>query len=806
MRLRKAFGSILFLASILLVVVFLVCPGRLSAQSAATTGAVVGTVTDPQQAAIGGAKLVLQNLNVNQTYEARSGSSGEYFFASVVPGAYKLTATMKGFRTITIPNIAVDVAKSYTIDVKMEIGEVSQVVEVAAGAGVELQTTDATVGNVLPVAELERFPVFTRQVNELLTLQPGATPTGEITGARNDQSTFTLDGIDVTNNSVGGLGTYAFLPIDSVEEFRVGIANPDAQFGRGAGGQVALISRSGTDQYHGSVYWYHQNDELNANSWDLNHIPSKTGSGTLLTYTPKPELKDNRFGVSGGGPLPFPFHKKTYVFANYEGRRFPNNSQQSRIVPTSSLLQGNLQFADGTGTVRSYNLATSTACGLTGTGACDPRGLGISPSILALWKLLPAGNDNTVSGIDGLNSTGFTTTAGTPLTYDFYDLRLDQNVSAKWRANVSYRYFRQSQVSAAQLDIINGKPSTVRQLPIRQNMLVAGLDGQLTSTLNGSFRFGWVRDRDAVSPERPNAVAAQENIPGTNSSAGPIALDVGAAGGTHSLMDEPIDVGTQVARKQSNDNRNFQWNADFIWSRGKHTWEFGTAVHFLPTLHLRDDKVIGALGALVAQMDADIGASVVIPVADRPPTCSTATTTFCIRPADIQQWDRLYAGALGLVDNISVLAVRDGSFNPLPFGSQLQSDTKLWAPEMYVQYVWRLRPSLTLTLGVSYGWQTAPIERLGRQTIQIDAGTGKPITATEFLRERKDAAANGQIFNPTFGFVPINSAHRGVFNVDYGDVAPRVAFAWTPSFHSGLANSLFWGGQDCDPFWVFHCL
>src|SRR2546425_1037498 len=797
MRVRKALSSVLFI----FIVSLLMCPGRLGAQSA-TTGAVVGTVSDPQQAAVAGAKLVLQNLNVTQTYEQISASNGQYTFPTVIPGVYNLTATMKGFRPVTFADLTVEVAKSYTVDVRMELGEVSQVVEVAAGAGVELQTTDAMVGNVLPAAEIERFPALTRQVNELLTLQPGATPTGEITGARSDQSSFTLDGIDVTNNSVGGLGTYAFLPIDSVEEFRVGIANPDAEFGRGAGGQVSLISRAGTDQYHGSVYWYHQNDNLNAKSWDNNRLK-----------LPKPELKDNRFGARAGGPLPFPWHKKTYFFANYEGRRFPNNSQQSRIVPTGPLLQGILQFTDcssgqfdpkgnctGSGTVQPYNLATSMACG---TAGCDPRGLGLSPTILALWKLLPPGNDNSVSGVDGLNTTGFTTNVGTPLTNDFYDLRLDQNLAARWRANVSYRYFRQKQISALQLDIINGKPSTVRQLPIRQNMLVAGLDGELTTHLNASFRFGWVRDRDATAPERPNAVAAQENLTGTDSSAGPIALDIGAAGGTHSLLDEPIDVGTQVARKQSNDNRNFQWNADFIWSRGKHIWEFGTAIHFLPTLHLRDDKVIGALGALVASLDADGSANITIPSVDRPPTCAPANpttgapavTTFCIRTTDQLQWDRLYAGTLGLIDSISVLAVRDGSFNPLPFGSQLQSDTKLWAPEMYFQDVWHLRPTFTLTLGVSYGWQTAPVERLGRQTIQIDAGTGKPITALEFLKERKVAADSGQIFNPTFGFVPINSAHRGVFNVDYGDIAPRVALAWTPSYHSGLRGSLFGAGK-----------
>jgi len=637
-------------------------PVHAAAQSA-TAGAVLGTVMDPQQAAVIGAKVTIQNLNVNLTLETSTGSNGQYAFPSVIPGTYKVTAATKGFRTTSIPNFVVEVAKGYTLDIKMELGEVSETVEVAAGAQVELQTTDATIGIVLPTTEIERFPALTRQVNELLTLQPGATPTGEITGARNDQSSFMLDGIDVTNNSVGGLGTFAFLPIDSIEEFRVSVANPNADFGRGAGGQVSLLSRSGTDQYHGSAYWFHQNDNLNANSWDFGHTPVRNSDGSIKsTFTPKAELKDNRFGGRVGGPLPFPWHKKTYFFANYEGRRFPGSTPQSRIVPTDSLKQGILKFRDASGAVVSYNLATASLCGAAGTGACDPRGLGLSPSVSALWALLPPGNDPTVSGIDGLNTTGYTTTAGTPLGNDFYDLRFDQDLTSKWHADVSYRYFRQAQISALQLDIINGSPSTTRSLPIRQNMLVAGLHGQLTSNLTSSLRFGWVRERDATNPERPNAVAAQEKIPGTDTSAGPIALDIGASGGTHSLLDEPIDVGTQVARKQANDDRNFQWNADFVWVRGRHTFEFGTAIHYLPTLHLRDDKVVGALGALVAQLDVSTFS---LPALDEPRPCGAGVTTTCLQTADRSQWDRLYAGTLGIIDQISVLAVRDGAFNPL---------------------------------------------------------------------------------------------------------------------------------------------
>jgi hypothetical protein len=772
------------LTTILLLSIPMLFPARMAAQSA-TSGAIVGTVTDPQQAAIAGAHVEALNKETNQVQVQTTNSAGQYSFPSLVPGEYRVMFTMKGFRTTTIESFQVNVAKSFTLDVKMELGEISQTVQVEATARAELQTTDSAVGNVLPMKELQSFPALTRQVNELLTLQPGATPTGEVTGARSDQSTFTLDGIDVTNNSVGGLGTYAFLPIDSIDEFRVGVANPNASFGRGAGGQVSLVSQAGTNQYHGSAYWYHQNDNLNANSWDNNRL------GKI-----NPELKDNRFGGRFGGPIPFLFHKKTFIFANYEGRRFPSTSQQTRLVPTPTMKQGILQFRDTSGVVRSYNLATAAACGpAPSTGACDPRGLGLSPSVLALWNMMPPGNDPSAGGADGLNTTGFTTNAGTPLKNDFYDVKLDQNVTSKWHADVNYRYFRQAQISALQLSIIGGNPTTVRSLPTRQNLLEAGLSGQITSRLSADFRFGWVRQRDATNPERPNAVAAQEAIPGTSTPSGAIALDLGAAGGTHSLLDEPIDVGTQVARKQSNDNRNFQWNADLTWSRGAHTWQFGSHVRFLPTLHLRDDKVIGALGALIAQLDADIGASISIPAADRPPTCGAGLTTNCLASADVQQWDRLYAGALGMVDTITVLTVRDGKFAPLPFGSQLQSDTKLWAPEMYVQDIWRLKPTLTVTLGVNYGWQTAPTERLGRQTIQIDAGTGKPITALEFLSQRKTAAASGQFFNPTFGFVPINSANQSVFKVDYGAIGPRVAFAWNPSRSGGFGGKVFGTGK-----------
>jgi hypothetical protein len=144
------------------------------------------------------------------------------------------------------------------------------------------------------------------------------------------------------------------------------------------------------------------------------------------------------------------------------------------------------------------------------------------------------------------------------------------------------------------------------------------------------------------------------------------------------------------------------------------------------------------------------------------------------------------AAALGLVDNVSVLMARDGDLKPLPFGDSLEADTKLWATEFYWQDVWRVRPSLTLTYGLNYGWQTPPVEKLGRQSVQVDGKTLTAMTARDYLRQREEAARQGQIYNPPIAFMPIDKANRGgVFDIDWNNIGPRMAVAWSPSFNGG---------------------
>src|SRR5262249_35082925 len=256
----------------------------------------------------------LQNKATNSLATQITNSAGQYTFANVVPGDYRISVKKDGFRAATVEALKVDVAKSFNVDVKLEIGQVTESVTVTTEARVELQTTDAQVGDVVGGSTLVRLPTLQRDASELLTLQPGTTPYdtpanggfgnngGTVAGARSDQNSISLDGIDITDNTVGGGATAQnFIPtgVESLDEFKVGVTNANSTFGRSSGGQIVLVSKAGTNTFHGDAYWFHQSDGYNANSWDLNHTPDANGN----PFTRKTPFKDNRGGFSVGVPV-----------------------------------------------------------------------------------------------------------------------------------------------------------------------------------------------------------------------------------------------------------------------------------------------------------------------------------------------------------------------------------------------------------------------------------------------------------------------------------------------------------------------
>jgi len=760
------------------------------------SGAVLGTVVDAKGGVVPDAAAELVNSATNDTRTAKTNASGQYVFPSVPPGVYTLKIAKAGFATTTFTSIKVDVSKSYTYDATLEVSSGKEIVEVTSSAVAELQTTDSAIGNVIGGTVMTRLPTLGRDASELLTLQPGSTPYdsnqvgfgnngGTIAGARSDQNSIIMDGIDITDNVISGGSTEKpIIPIgvESIDEFRAEITNENVTFLRSSGAQVNVVSKSGGNTYHGSVYWFHQNSALNANSWDNNR--------NKIT---KPPTHDNRGGVWLGGPF---IKDKTFFFANYELRRFPQSLQDNRIMPSSLLRQGVLQFQDCAqgfdangnckgGNVEQYNLKTAANCS---AGACDPRGLGISPTIQKLWSMMPAGTDPTIG--DGVNTLGIRLNLAAPLKYDFVSFRLDHKFTDKVQFFGRYMYNRNVQPDDFQVDLRGATPITPSNQNLRGDGEYGGLDWQLRPNLTNSFRAGWIRARQDFTVVRPRSSAAQLALPGTNSPDGFIALAPGLA--ATGFIDTIVDVDTQRARHQAIYDSSKQYSDMMTWTKGKHTVSFGGDIRWLPTIHDRDDKVVGSVNSLVATMDSDVNLLTGSP-ADRPAICGGAVLTNCILSSDVLRWDRLYAASLGLIDNVGILAVRDGNLNPKPLGASLIAKTTLRMYEFFVQDSWRIAPSLTLTYGLGYGWQTTPHELNQQQTLIANHDAGDQIlNTTEYFKQKAAAAANGDFFNPTLSYIPIkNSGRSDVFSVDYGNVAPRAALAWNPSSKGGFLGHLF---------------
>jgi hypothetical protein len=749
-----------------------------AAAQTSTTGVVTGSVADSTGAVVPKAEVELTNADTSSSLKQTTNEAGQFVFAGLAPGTYKVTVRMTGFRTATTANLVVEVNKSLPVQVSLELGGASEVVEVSAAA-LQLQTSDAQIGNTVQTDAILRLPTLQRNATELMNIQPavvvgGSNLTMRAAGAIDDQNTVTLDGLDITQQVVAG-NTAVPTPADSVEEFRVTVLTPNSSLVRASGAQVTLVGRTGGNELHWALYEYLQNSSLNSNTWDNNR------AGQL-----KAPIRDNRFGGRVGGPIR---KNKTFFFANYEGRRFANVAQVTRTVPTDSLKQGILKFKDAGGNVEQFNLATAAVCGPDGNAVCDPRGLGLSPAVKAQWAMMPAPN---LSGVgDGLNTSGYFFNLSVPVQSDYGVVRLNHNFTDRVQFAANYTYFRQITTGSGDVGIQNGVAKSFVTTPQRGAVMNASLNWQISPTLLNTARWGYVRDNNANQATSPTAAAGLLSTPGSNTPAGPVALLIGS--GVSSFLDSPIDMDTQRARYQANYNGDFQWQDDMTKIWGKHTFQFGAQLNMLPYTHVRADKVVGSLASIAATVDGD-QTYLSIPTANRPLTCSASVTTNCITSANSTNWDRFFASALGLVDNVNVLAVRDQNLQPLPLGTFIVDHTNEWATYFYFQDTWRLGRRLTLSLGLSYGWQSAPTEQHNLQTVMIYADNNQLLNAPQYMQSRLTAALAGQNYNPTLGFATVGKAGVPVYNVDYGDWAPRASLAWRPGGRLFADKTVIRGG------------
>ena len=756
-----------------------------------TSGLLSGVITDPSGAVIPGVSVTLQQLATNAKTQVTSDSVGHYVFPVVDPGDYSLTFTANGFQNAVVPNVHVQVQKAYTVNMAMQVGKSTETVQVTDITGAELQTTSATVGTVLGGNSLENLPTFTRSASSLMFLQPAISPDGMISGARREQVTFTFDGGDVTSD-LEGSNSYATppgepspspvvpIPIESTEEFQVATSNPNATFGRSSGGQVSLVTKRGTNAWHGSVYEYHNDDGLNANGWTNN-----------FNHLHKPHSADNRFGTTIGGPI---FKDKLWFFANYEGRRLHSPSVFNAIVPTASLQAGTLRFKDSSGATNSYSFVPGSITTACGGVSCDPRNLGASSVILAQLALYPTTGSlpsnaalNSSLG-DGLNTIGYTFTAPTPINQDLGVIRFDYKFSDKWNANATYHYSRTARISTNQISIL-GTPGSVSTDPIFPQYYTLEVTGQLnpniTAVTHGSFLrdwWGW------------NRVAPAPLVSGTQTALALAGEGAGRTNSTAKLFTDPININTQQARGRVFNGKKFFIGEDLNWVRGSHLFQFGGAWYTNHDYFMKTDNFAGGLTAgpelFVESKDNNSGVYLSVPSTYRPATCGGGVTTNCLQTADVLRWNELYATLLGLVDRSSQVITRNGNFVPNPVGTPAFSQPTIDSYSAYFQDIWKLRPSLTLTAGLNWGVQPNPTEAHGKYDVLVYAATGQPVDYWKYFQQRAASlnagVAPGAAFNPLFGVTPVNSlpgSWKGKLRkTAWNQFAPRIAAAWEVPF------------------------
>jgi len=787
-----------------LLFVLLLCitaPVRLMGQ-AASTGTVAGTVTDPTGAAVAGAAVSIIDPSTNDSRKTTTNEAGRYIFANVAPGTYNLTINKTGFRVAKFSGQVVNVGSALTLNATMELGSVSQIVEVTA-TGAELQTLNATVGNSVSGDALQSLPSIGRDTSTFVTLQPGVSPDGSVAGAVVDQSTFLLDGGQNTNDMDGSMQVYtpSFAgdptggivsaaiggaptgvmptPLDSVEEFKVNTANQTADFNSSAGAQIQVVTKRGTNAWHGTAYEYYLDNNFNANSWNNNN------SGTKL-----PSYHYSRAGGAVGGPIvpKTVLGGKTYFFANFEGFWWPNSSTYERAVPTPAMRAGILTF----GGVQ-YNLNTGTNCGSSGTAACDPRGIGINPLVQQMWsKYEPLPNETSTPGggcgglagssrCDGVNEQGFIANMSLPYTSYFGVARLDHDFGPKWHFNASYRYYRLTRATNSQVDIGGffpgdtlGTPASNSQRPQQPWYLVAGVTTNITSNTTNDFHFSYLRNY--WSWNDPGGVVQFAGLGGALEPLGEVATTVLA----------PYNVNTQNVRTRFWDGQDKFFRDDVTILKGNHLFTFGGAYQRNYNYHQRSDNGGGINYQPTYQLGDSVGGGLVDFSSTRPAGVSAS------------RWGRDAAAVLGIVTDSQIAYTRAGAnlaLNP-PLTHAFDQSTIPYY-NVYWSDSWRVKPSFTFTYGLGWTLEMPPVEKNGKQIELVD-DSGQQLDVMSYINSKKAAALEGQVYNPTVGFALVGNTGGGQkypYMPFYGSFSPRLAAAWNPNMREGFLGRAFGGNK-----------
>ncbi len=757
-------------ALLTLTLLLLLFPIMVAAQA---VSGVTGVVTDSAGAVVPGVNVVLLDTKTSKELTTKTNDQGVYIFGNVPPGeGYKITFSIANFQSFVISDVSLGVARTESQNAVLVAGGVGATVEVVAAPGDTLNTTDASIGNIIDTRQLRELPIQIRSSPaSLIGLQPGVVGNnvgtgstnrvGSVTGSRADQGNITVDGIDANDQATGqAFATVGNAPIDAIQEFRAVTTNPNSSEGRSSGGQIEIVTRSGTNQFHGNLREYNRVKELTANSFFNN----KTG-------LERPKLIRNQFGGNLGGPLPFPhfgeggpvFHNgkdKLFFFFDYEGRRDAADATYTQIVPLDSFRNGGLSFINNTaGCTSASRQDTTPQCITTLTPtqlrALDPKGIGADQSLLNfINSRYPHANDLTLG--NGVNTGGFRFNTPTNRTDNTYTTRIDGNITDKQKV-----FVRLNVVRAHYTDTVN---TVARQFPgdpesgtivVSDYSVAAGYSAVISNSLFNQFTVG--NSHSALDFQSPFAPA----FPNIFSFGGGISAPYAGIDSQSRIVDTPTI------------------RDDATYTKGGHTFLFG--VQFKPIRSqsglVNDFNTVGiGLGGNTAALSADL----------RPATIRADTSTDTTASS---AFDSAFAFILGRVGSIAT------NFNYSPTGQAYAPGTgksrlfRYNEYEFYVQDNWKVRSDLTINLGLRYQLYPAPYEANGFQAandVDLDQLFAKRVANAA-------AGISGDSAEPFLSYNLIGKANNGrpYYATDKNNFGPRIGFAYNPSFNGGILGGIF---------------
>ena len=714
-----------------------------------------GLVTDSSGAAIPGAVITLKNGATGSQFTAKSNGSGEYRFSEIPPGqGYEAIFTAPGFVPIDVKNIYLTVATIRTQNASLSPGAQSQVVEVTAGnTEVTIDTTTASIGNTFDVQQLNSLPVQQRNdPTALFTLQPGVTDTGAVLGARVDQNNITVDGLDTNdfatgnatqNNTGGGVHTgfdgsiVGHAPIDSVEEFHGTVGGLQASSGPSSGGQFQLVTKSGTNQFHGNINEYHRDPSLVANSWFSNNASP---------IVPRNHLIQNQFGGNIGGPV---LRNKLFFFFDFNDSRIIRSSLVQRTVPLDNLRNGTLGYINTAGGISYLNPGQIQAF--------DPAGIGTSPTWQAGFTARFPHSNSTATG-DGVNSGGLTFNSPDNDYETNYVTRMDYNLNSKMNVWGRFTIVRENAVETP--NAFPGDPATS---PL--------IDRTYSFVLGHNWEIGSNKTNRVFAGEVVQKLSFPITFNPTGSTFFTFSDGTGPAL-TSSLYLQPNTQARRVPIPVVGD--------DFSWTKGSHTWQFGGTFKDI----LAHDTNVADYNTT----EIGPGGFTLSLCGPTPGDCSLTNPALSLRPADIgtdgtqpqYDYDQAFTFLLGRIAEVSSDFNYNAAGTALPQLTGDQRYYRYYQTQVYAADTWKVNRNLTLSYGVNYQLFSVPYETRGLEstvTTNFNQYFGARVAQSK-------AGQTGPTAVPLIDYVLGGKPNHGppLYAPEHHLFAPRFGFAFNPSW------------------------